>query len=48
MPIDFDELMLQRLKQAEMAERELARLQPPRLRGAGVENETGTGRQVRG
>ena len=28
MPIDFDELMLQRLKQAEMAERELARLQP--------------------
>ncbi len=28
MPIEFDESMLQRLKQAEMAERELARLQP--------------------
>ena len=28
MPIEFDESMQQRLKQAEMAERELARLQP--------------------
>ena len=28
MPIDFDESLQQRLKQAEMAERELARLQP--------------------
>ena len=28
MPIEFDETMQQRLKQAEMAERELARLQP--------------------
>ena len=38
MPIEFDESMQQRLKQAEMAERELTRLQPlaeeaPELRG---------------